>query len=99
MGPLAFLFYQMNITSAQDPPYFPGPFSINEQGWLQAPLQGLKGQAQKVSMTWDLCISMDSCYKHEAPSSKKKKEEERKSELDRTEPPPSEKLFAVRFLN
>nr|XP_020029043.1 cadherin-related family member 4 [Castor canadensis] len=39
---------QMNITSAQDPPYFPGPFSINEQGWLQAPLQGLKGQAQKV---------------------------------------------------
>ncbi|XP_076985419.1 cadherin-related family member 4 [Tamandua tetradactyla] len=39
---------QMNITSAQDPPYFPGPFSINGQGWLQAPAQGLKGQAQKI---------------------------------------------------
>ncbi|XP_061051348.1 cadherin-related family member 4 [Eubalaena glacialis] len=39
---------QMSITSAQDPPYFPGPFSINGQGWLQAPSQGLKGQAQKV---------------------------------------------------
>nr|XP_019579394.1 PREDICTED: cadherin-related family member 4 isoform X2 [Rhinolophus sinicus] len=39
---------QMSITSAQDPPYFPGPFSINGQGWLQAPPQGLKGQAQKV---------------------------------------------------
>lgn len=39
---------QMNITSAQDPPYFPGPFSINGQGWLQAPPQGLKGQAQKI---------------------------------------------------
>ncbi|XP_019486335.1 PREDICTED: cadherin-related family member 4 isoform X1 [Hipposideros armiger] len=38
---------QMSITSAQDPPYFPGPFSINQQGWLQAPPQGLKGQAQK----------------------------------------------------
>ncbi|MBW00589.1 Cadherin-related family member 4, partial [Eschrichtius robustus] len=38
----------MSITSAQDPPYFPGPFSINGQGWLQAPSQGLKGQAQKV---------------------------------------------------
>ncbi|XP_007466269.1 PREDICTED: cadherin-related family member 4 [Lipotes vexillifer] len=39
---------QMSITSAQDPPYFPGPFSINGQGWLQAPSQGLRGQAQKV---------------------------------------------------
>nr|XP_045361945.1 cadherin-related family member 4 isoform X5 [Camelus bactrianus] len=39
---------QMSITSAQDPPYFPGHFSINGQGWLQAPSQGLKGQAQKV---------------------------------------------------
>ncbi|KAM6161025.1 cadherin-related family member 4 [Erethizon dorsatum] len=39
---------QMNITSAQDPPYFPGPFSINEKGLLRAPSQGLKGQAQKV---------------------------------------------------
>ncbi|XP_039333369.1 cadherin-related family member 4 isoform X3 [Saimiri boliviensis] len=39
---------QMSIISAQDPPYFPGPFSINEQGWLQAPSQGLLGQAQKV---------------------------------------------------
>lgn len=52
----------MNITSAQDPPYFPGPFSINGQGWLQAPPQGLKGQAQKVSMTWDPGISMDEAY-------------------------------------
>ncbi|XP_042522015.1 cadherin-related family member 4 isoform X2 [Dipodomys spectabilis] len=39
---------KMNITSAQDPPYFPGPFSINERGWLLAPSQGLKGQAEKV---------------------------------------------------
>nr|XP_035131431.2 cadherin-related family member 4 isoform X4 [Callithrix jacchus] len=39
---------QMSIISAQDPPHFPGPFSINEQGWLQAPSQGLLGQAQKV---------------------------------------------------
>ncbi|XP_008258878.1 cadherin-related family member 4 isoform X2 [Oryctolagus cuniculus] len=39
---------QMSIISAQDPPHFPGPFSINEQGWLRAPPQGLKGQAQKV---------------------------------------------------
>ncbi|XP_008851488.1 cadherin-related family member 4 [Nannospalax galili] len=38
---------QMNITSAQDPPYFPGPFSINEHGLLRAPPQGLKGQAPK----------------------------------------------------
>ncbi|KAM5314831.1 cadherin-related family member 4 isoform 2-T2 [Glossophaga mutica] len=38
---------QINITSAQDPPHFPGPFSINGQGWLQAPPQGLKGQAPK----------------------------------------------------
>ncbi|XP_063465899.1 cadherin-related family member 4 isoform X5 [Symphalangus syndactylus] len=38
---------QMSIISAQDPPHFPGPFSINEQGWLQAPSQGLLGQAQK----------------------------------------------------
>ncbi|CAH6777721.1 cadherin-related family member 4 isoform X3 [Phodopus roborovskii] len=38
---------QMNITSAQDPPYFPGPFSIDEQGLLRAPSQGLKGQAPK----------------------------------------------------
>ncbi|ELK25030.1 Cadherin-related family member 4 [Myotis davidii] len=42
---------QVNITSAQDPPHFPGPFSINGQGWLQAPPQGLRGQAPKVSMT------------------------------------------------
>ncbi|XP_035131428.3 cadherin-related family member 4 isoform X3 [Callithrix jacchus] len=39
---------QMSIISVQDPPHFPGPFSINEQGWLQAPSQGLLGQAQKV---------------------------------------------------
>ncbi|XP_064130584.1 cadherin-related family member 4 isoform X2 [Loxodonta africana] len=39
---------QMSITSAQDPSYFPGSFSINQQGWLQAPAQGLKGQSQKV---------------------------------------------------
>ncbi|XP_053786262.1 cadherin-related family member 4 isoform X3 [Desmodus rotundus] len=38
---------QINITSAQDPPHFPGPFSINGQGCLQAPPQGLKGQAPK----------------------------------------------------
>ncbi|KAM9185569.1 LOW QUALITY PROTEIN: cadherin-related family member 4 [Dugong dugon] len=39
---------QMSITSAQDPSHFPGSFSVNQQGWLQAPAQGLKGQAQKV---------------------------------------------------
>ncbi|XP_008061366.1 cadherin-related family member 4 [Carlito syrichta] len=39
---------QLSIISAQDSPYFPGPFSINEQGWLQAPSQGLLGQGQKV---------------------------------------------------
>ncbi|XP_016058216.1 PREDICTED: cadherin-related family member 4 [Miniopterus natalensis] len=39
---------QINITSAQDPPHFPGPFSISRQGWLRAPPQGLKGQAQKI---------------------------------------------------
>ncbi|XP_007953544.1 cadherin-related family member 4 [Orycteropus afer afer] len=39
---------QKSIISAQDPPHFPGSFSINQQGWLQAPAQGLKGQAQKV---------------------------------------------------
>ncbi|XP_006171009.1 cadherin-related family member 4 isoform X2 [Tupaia chinensis] len=39
---------QMSIVSTQDPPNFPGPFSINEQGWLQAPSQGLQGQAKKV---------------------------------------------------
>ncbi|XP_036049332.1 cadherin-related family member 4 isoform X5 [Onychomys torridus] len=38
---------QMNITSAQDPPLFPGPFSIDEQGLLRAPSQGLRGQAFK----------------------------------------------------
>ncbi|XP_060241274.1 cadherin-related family member 4 isoform X4 [Meriones unguiculatus] len=38
---------QMNITSAQDPPFFPGPFSIDDQGLLRAPAQGLRGQAQK----------------------------------------------------
>ncbi|KAM6169905.1 cadherin-related family member 4 [Rhynchocyon petersi] len=38
---------QMSIISAQDPPHFPGSFSISQQGWLQAPAQGLKGQAQK----------------------------------------------------
>ncbi|XP_076774186.1 cadherin-related family member 4 isoform X1 [Arvicanthis niloticus] len=38
---------QINITSAQDPPFFPGPFSIDEQGLLRAPPQGLQGQAQK----------------------------------------------------
>ncbi|EDL77204.1 rCG25804, isoform CRA_d [Rattus norvegicus] len=38
---------QMNITSAQDPPVFPGPFSIDEHGLLRAPSQGLRGQAQK----------------------------------------------------
>ncbi|XP_045663091.1 cadherin-related family member 4 [Ursus americanus] len=39
---------QISINSTQDPPYFPGPFSINGQGWLLAPSQGLKGQAKKV---------------------------------------------------
>nr|KAF6310226.1 cadherin related family member 4 [Myotis myotis] len=39
---------QVSITSAQDPPHFPGPFSINGQGWLQAPPQGLRGQAPKL---------------------------------------------------
>ncbi|KAG8523974.1 Cadherin-related family member 4, partial [Galemys pyrenaicus] len=39
---------QIRITSAQDPPYFPGPFSIDGLGWLRAPPQGLKGQVQKV---------------------------------------------------
>ncbi|XP_035886211.1 cadherin-related family member 4 isoform X3 [Phyllostomus discolor] len=48
---------QINITSAQDPPHFPGPFSIDGQGWLQAPAQGLSGQAPKtfrlhVLVTW-----------------------------------------------
>ncbi|XP_052045624.1 cadherin-related family member 4 [Apodemus sylvaticus] len=38
---------QMSITSAQDPPFFPGPFSIDEHGLLRAPSQGLRGQAQK----------------------------------------------------
>ena len=52
--PLAPLSCQISIISAQDPPYFPGPFSINGQGWLLAPSQGLKGQGQKVSLTWDL---------------------------------------------
>ncbi|KAF5921619.1 hypothetical protein HPG69_012789, partial [Diceros bicornis minor] len=50
---------QISITSAQDPPHFPGLFSINGQGWLQASSQGLKGQAQKLSMTWDREIYMD----------------------------------------
>uniref|UniRef100_A0A452QS58 Cadherin related family member 4 n=1 Tax=Ursus americanus TaxID=9643 RepID=A0A452QS58_URSAM len=50
---------QISINSTQDPPYFPGPFSINGQGWLLAPSQGLKGQAKKVSLTWDLGIRMD----------------------------------------
>ncbi|XP_040851020.1 cadherin-related family member 4 [Ochotona curzoniae] len=45
---LEFQEAQMRIISAQDPPHFPAPFSINDQGWLQAPAQGLKGQAQKV---------------------------------------------------
>ncbi|GAB1294670.1 Cadherin-related family member 4 [Apodemus speciosus] len=38
---------QMSITSAQDPPLFPGPFSIDEHGLLRAPSQGLRGQTQK----------------------------------------------------
>ncbi|XP_017503636.3 cadherin-related family member 4 isoform X12 [Manis javanica] len=38
---------QVSITSAQDPAHFPGPFSIDGQGWLRAPPQGLKGQAPK----------------------------------------------------
>ncbi|XP_050996437.1 cadherin-related family member 4 [Acomys russatus] len=38
---------QINITSAQDPPLFPGPFSIDDHGLLRAPAQGLRGQAQK----------------------------------------------------
>ncbi|XP_013015028.1 cadherin-related family member 4 isoform X1 [Cavia porcellus] len=38
---------QVNITSAQDPPYFPGSFTINKKGLLRAPSQGLKGQAPK----------------------------------------------------
>ncbi|XP_049995619.1 cadherin-related family member 4 isoform X5 [Alexandromys fortis] len=39
---------QMNITSAQDPSLFPGSFSIDDQGLLRAPSQGLRGQAPKV---------------------------------------------------
>lgn len=59
-GGLQHLFpVKMNITSAQDPPYFPGPFSIDGQGQLWAPSQGLKGQAQKVSTAGDLVISMN----------------------------------------
>nr|XP_048280214.1 cadherin-related family member 4 [Myodes glareolus] len=38
---------QMNITSAQDPSLFPGPFSVDDQGLLRAPSQGLRGQAPK----------------------------------------------------
>nr|XP_017503635.2 cadherin-related family member 4 isoform X11 [Manis javanica] len=38
---------QVSITSAQDPAHFPGSFSIDGQGWLRAPPQGLKGQAPK----------------------------------------------------
>ncbi|XP_041533468.1 cadherin-related family member 4 isoform X1 [Microtus oregoni] len=38
---------QMNITSAQDPSLFPGSFSIDDQGLLRAPSQGLRGQAPK----------------------------------------------------
>lgn len=49
----------MNITSAQDPSLFPGPFSIDDQGLLRAPSQGLRGQAPKVSMASDLRIDMD----------------------------------------
>uniref|UniRef100_A0A8D1I502 Cadherin domain-containing protein n=1 Tax=Sus scrofa TaxID=9823 RepID=A0A8D1I502_PIG len=45
---LEFQGAQMSITSAQDPPYFPGPFSIDGQGWLRSPSQGLRGQALKV---------------------------------------------------
>lgn len=56
LGSPASLSCQISIISAQDPPYFPGPFSINGQGWLLAPSQGLRGQAQKVSMTWDVGI-------------------------------------------
>lgn len=52
------LSYQVNITSAQDPPYFPGSFTINKKGLLRAPSQGLKGQAPKVSKTWHLGISV-----------------------------------------
>ncbi|EDL21254.1 mCG18846, isoform CRA_e [Mus musculus] len=44
---------QINITSAQNPS--PGPFSIDEQGLLRAPSQGLRGQAQK---TFQLQISV-----------------------------------------
>lgn len=49
----------MNITSAQDPSLFPGPFSIDDQGLLRTPSQGLRGQAPKVSMASDLRIDMD----------------------------------------
>uniref|UniRef100_A0A8C9H3D3 Cadherin related family member 4 n=1 Tax=Piliocolobus tephrosceles TaxID=591936 RepID=A0A8C9H3D3_9PRIM len=42
---------QLSIISAQDLPHFPGPFSINEQGWLQAPSQGLLGQARKLQIS------------------------------------------------
>ncbi|EDL21245.1 mCG145775, isoform CRA_a [Mus musculus] len=48
---------QINITSAQNPS--PGPFSIDEQGLLRAPSQGLRGQAQKVNVALDLGMSMD----------------------------------------
>ncbi|ERE75623.1 cadherin-related family member 4-like protein [Cricetulus griseus] len=46
---------QMNITSAQDPPFFPGPFSIDEQGFLRAPSQGLKADGVvRTTMPLDL---------------------------------------------
>ncbi|XP_047549780.1 cadherin-related family member 4 isoform X3 [Lutra lutra] len=56
---------QLSINSAQDPPYFPGPFSINGQGWLLAPSQGLKGQAPKV-FPLDVLVSFgqnQSCHR------------------------------------
>lgn len=56
-GPLTSLSCQINITSAQNPS--PGPFSIDEQGLLRAPSQGLRGQAQKVNVALDLGMSMD----------------------------------------
>lgn len=45
---LEFQKAKMSITSAQDPPLFPGPFSIDGLGWLRAPSEGLKGHAMKI---------------------------------------------------
>ncbi|XP_055985666.1 cadherin-related family member 4 [Sorex fumeus] len=45
---LEFQKAKISITNAQDPPLFPGVFSIDRSGSLRAPSQGLNGQAEKV---------------------------------------------------